>query len=205
MIDGVELVMADQLQQMGEFHGDHPPVGQQQRQTSHEIVDGGDMGQHIVGDDQLRPPALGGQFPGRLLAEEGHPGGNIPLIPGHRRHVGRRLHPQYRHPQGPEILQQITVVAGDLHHQGAFIQGQLPGDGLGIAAGMIQPTAGIGGKIRVVCGKQFIRCVEILQLHQPAFMADPGLEGIEGLPPLQFLGPAIVVRRWLQPQIDKGM
>ena len=68
VIDRVPLVVLDQAHQVGELHRDHAPGLQQDLHAGHEVVEVGDVREHVVaraaGRRLIRLPA-NGQSPGR--------------------------------------------------------------------------------------------------------------------------------------------
>jgi hypothetical protein len=88
--------------------------------------------------------------------------------------------PHHRNAGVPEVLQQITVVGGHLHHQGVRAQPEATDHGGGITACMLDPACGIGGKIRVIA-EDFVRRNNLLHLHQKARVTDTGMKRIGAL------------------------
>jgi hypothetical protein len=74
--------------------------------------------QHIVGNDQIRLPALPGQIPAQALSEEFHQRGHADFL-GRCGHGARRVDTQNRYAHLDEILQQVAVVACELDDQAA--------------------------------------------------------------------------------------
>ena len=179
VVDGVELVAVHQPGQVGELDRDHPAGGEQQLDAGHEVVQVGHLGEHVVGRDQVGPAALGGQLAGQLDAEEPGQGGHAPLLGG-RGHVHRRLDAQHRHPHGHEVLQQVAVVAGQLHDQAARAEPEPVGGDLGVALGVPDPGVGVGGEVGVL-GEDRLGGDVALQLDQPAALADVGPQRVERL------------------------
>src|SRR5690349_6526454 len=100
---------------MRELKGEHTFRLQQDREPGNEIVELRHVREHVVADDQVGADAALRQLYGRFAAEEADLRRNAR---GHRRagDVGGRLDAQYRDAQRLEVLEQITVVAGDLDH-----------------------------------------------------------------------------------------
>ncbi len=53
VIDGVELVLCDQLQQVREFDSDDSLGSEQCAKAGHEVVEVGHVSQHVVGDEEV--------------------------------------------------------------------------------------------------------------------------------------------------------
>ena len=58
MIDRVELVLVDEPLEMRKLERDHTVRRQKMRHPCGEVVEIGDLRQHIVADDEIGPPAL---------------------------------------------------------------------------------------------------------------------------------------------------
>ncbi len=65
VVDRVELVARHQPRQVRELDRDHALGREHPLDAADEVVQVGDVRQHVVGDEQVRPPALGGEA-GRL-------------------------------------------------------------------------------------------------------------------------------------------
>ena len=70
MIDGVELVLRHQPQQVGELHGQHAGRGEEDLQPRHEVVQVRHVGEDVVADQQVGPRPSADQFAGGRRAEE---------------------------------------------------------------------------------------------------------------------------------------
>ena len=53
MVDGVELVLFDEPQQVGEFHRDHARGSEQLPHPTDEVIDVGNVRQHVVAEYQF--------------------------------------------------------------------------------------------------------------------------------------------------------
>src|SRR6516165_5584977 len=115
VIDGVELVLVNKPLKMRELERYHTIWGQQMHHSRSEIVEIGDLRQHIVADDELGPPTLGHELLCELQPEKLDEGRNI-LLAGGFRHIGRRLDAGHGNTQWQEVLKQISVVACDLKY-----------------------------------------------------------------------------------------
>ena len=93
------------------------PCGRQHRcHAGDEVVEVGDVGEDVVGDQQVGAAALGHEPGGELAAEELDDGLDAPL-PGDLGDVGGGLDAERRDAALDEVLEQVAVVAGELDHQ----------------------------------------------------------------------------------------
>src|SRR5437867_5231125 len=74
VVNGVELIACNQPHQMRKLYRDHPTGRQQNPQSGNEVVEGGYLGEHVIPDQQVSPPAAGSPLPGRLPPKELYPG-----------------------------------------------------------------------------------------------------------------------------------
>ena len=179
MVDGVELVPLDQPRQMRELDRDHALRRQQSLHAGGEIVEVGDVGEHVVRHQQVRLSALGHEARRELPAEElDH--GLDPPPPGDFRDVRSRLDPKRRYAPLDEMLEQVAVVAGQLHHLAVRAQPEALDHRLHVIAGVGDPGIRIGGEVRVL-REDLLRRHQLLELYQQALLADPNMQRIEGL------------------------
>ncbi len=101
---------------MGKLEGRGSLRREQLSEPGHEIVEIGNVGQHIVGDDQVGGPALGLEFRRGLAAEESDD--RLQSVVPLRRlgAVRRRVDAERRDAAPQEILQQVAVVARHFDH-----------------------------------------------------------------------------------------
>src|SRR5207247_8497014 len=59
VVNGVELIACNQPHQMRKLYRDHPTGRQQNPQSGNEVVEGGYLGEHVIPDQQVSPPAAG--------------------------------------------------------------------------------------------------------------------------------------------------
>src|SRR6267378_4695036 len=104
VIDGVELVLTHQLQEMRKLEGRNPIRCQEISEATDEVIDIGHMGDHIVGDDQICAPAVFHQLSSQQSSEELLE--NLyALFPRRTRSARRRLDPKARDSPGSEVLE----------------------------------------------------------------------------------------------------
>ena len=138
MVDRIELILLHELKQVGKLHGDQPGRLQQHLEPFDKIIQVRDVSQHVVADDQISIPSFSNQIERRLLSEEGDRRID-PLLLRHFRHIGCRLDPKHRNPSRHEILQQISVITGNLNDFGIAIQSESISDHVDIGLRMGQP------------------------------------------------------------------
>jgi len=112
VVDRVPLVLVDQPHQVRELHRDHAAGLQQRPHAGDEVVQVGDVREHVVAEQQVgrRVPGHGARG---LDAEELDQRCD-PLLLGHLRDVRGRLDAEHRDLALVEELQQVAVVGGDL-------------------------------------------------------------------------------------------
>ena len=93
VIDGVELVLVDEPQHVGELERDHPVWSQDQGHAGDEVVDIRNLSQHVVAEQEVGPPSLGRQLGGQLDPEEADQGRNAYFFGGGG-DVGSRFDPE---------------------------------------------------------------------------------------------------------------
>src|SRR5690606_1147716 len=86
-----------------------------------------------------------------------------------------------------EVLQEVTVVAGELDDEALRAEAETRGDRLDVAAGMLEPGVRVGGKIGVL-GEDLRRFDVLLKLHEEAAFADLDDERVEGFGRFQAIG-----------------
>ena len=104
----------------------------------------------------------------------------MPLLARHARDVGGGLDPERRDPSLHDVLQQVAVVARELHHETARVKPESLDRHLDVVAGVRDPRIGVRGEIRVLAEDR-VRSDELLELHEQAALADLGVKRIERL------------------------
>ncbi len=151
-------------------------LAQQQLQPGDKIVEIGNMSQYVVSDEQVRPAELCGEFARHARTEEAADGGHSLGNCGGG-DIGCGLDPEHRNSLGDEMLQQIAVVARDLHHQAAARDAQMGTGQFAVAPRMLNPAVGEGGEVRVLA-EDVLGSNELRELHQQAVLADVGVQRI---------------------------
>ena len=186
VVDRVELVFRHQARQMRKLHCDHAPRRKQHFDAADEVVDVGNVRQHVVAEEDICTSMLGSDFGRGLAPEESHDGRNtlVDRAPGH---VRRRFDAQHRHTAGDEMLQQVAIVAGDLHHLAGCAEREALDHHFSVASRMFDPARGIGRKVRVL-GENLGRCDEFLQLDQKTLFAHIRVQWVKRLHRIQLAG-----------------
>ena len=202
VVDGVELVLRDQSQQMRELEGGDTFGLQQAGEAGDEIVDVRHMRQHVVGGGEVGLPALGDQFIRQPHTEEILHDGNALGARGGGG-AGGRLDAGAGNAARLNVLQQIAVIGGDFDDMAGRIQTEARRHVGHIAFAVRQPAAGEAAEVGVIGVEQFIGLGEILGLHQPALFAHQHAQRKPFLRRVQALFGEIGVGRRCAAQIDK--
>ena len=168
-----------------------------------EVVDVGHVGQHVVAQQQVGLAVLARDLARAARGRRSGPWSGTPFSTAASRDVGRRLDAQHRHAARDEMLQQVAVVAGDLHHLAAGPSLQRLDRHLGVAPRMLDPAGRVGREVGVL-GEDLLRRDELLQLHQEALVADVGVQRIERLHLVQLLGRDVRLAQRRHAEIDEG-
>ena len=149
VIDGVEFAVVHHVAHVGDLDLDPPLGGEDRRYAGNEPVLVGDMGEDVVAQDHVCPHSVR-QHPMRQLGREEVPDrGDAPLF-GSGCRTGRRVDSEDRHPGLEEPLEQVAVVAGQLHHQVVLAKAQLVDQSFGVGPRVLQDLVGEGGKVGIV-------------------------------------------------------
>ena len=180
VIDRVELHGLDQPQQMRELEQRHALRRQRPCHAGDEAGKVGNMREHVVGDQQIgadREP------PCQRVIEERRLGRNAARI-GDGGDVGGGLDAEHGDAARGEVLEQIAVVAGDLQHQRASVEGEARDHRLRAAPRMGHPARRDRGEIRVV-GEDRVRRHHRIDLRQLATGADAHVQVPDRIGPLR--------------------
>ena len=188
MIDRVELVVLDEPQQVRHLDRHHALGRKQRLHAADEVVQIRHVRHHVVGDQQVRPAALGHQPGCQLAAEELHDRVDPSLL-RHRGHVGGGLDAERRDAALDNVLQQIAVVAGELHHEAVGTQSEALDRHLHILARVVDPGVRVRREVRVL-GEDVLGGDELLELDQQAALADAGRAAGRRAPSRQGAPPA---------------
>src|SRR5205809_246240 len=109
VVNRVELGAVDQVLDVWHLELCDPAILEQCRDAVNETVEVGDVRENVVADDNV---GTGLQLLGEGDSKEFVECPDAALF-GDAGNVGGRLDAEYRHARGPEILEQVAVVAGD--------------------------------------------------------------------------------------------
>ncbi len=143
VIDGVELVLLDQVGEMRKLQRNDAFGLQQQLQATNKVIEIRHLRQNIVTDQEVGLASCTDQFGGKRRAEEIHARRHA-LGDCRFGHIGRRFDAKDRNALRQKMLQQIAVIAGDLDHEAVFIQPQPLCDFVAIGLRMADPAGGEG-------------------------------------------------------------
>src|SRR5215472_15520114 len=82
VVDGIELILADEPLKMGKFERDHTVRSNHVGHSRCKVVKIRDLRQHIVADYKVSSATLGHQLPSKRQAEKLNEGRNILLLRG---------------------------------------------------------------------------------------------------------------------------
>ena len=201
MVDGVELVLRDQAEQVRHLDRDGPLGLEQDAEALGEVAEARHVREHVVGGDQIGRDAPGPQRPRRVRAEEGDLGGHA-LLDGDLGDVLGRLDAEDRYAVGLEVLQEIAVVAGNLHHLGRRGQPEPRHHAVGVLPAVLQPGVGERREVGVVA-EDVLGAFELVELHQQAAIADVDVQRVERFLLVQVFGANERVRQRREAEIDE--
>src|SRR6266404_4576055 len=173
-------------------------------ETAAKVVDIRHMRKDIVAGDQIGLPSLGRESLAQRFAKKltQH---REALRLGRPRSAGGRLDAETRDARRNEILQQVTVVRGNLDYHTLFVEPEPARDVACIALGMCEPTRRRAGEIGVVGVEHVLGAGEILGLHEPAAVADPQAQRKVSFRFRQVVARQIGVRRRREAEVEKPM
>ena len=100
---------------MGKLKRSHTVSFQQTMDPSDKVVDVRDMRKHVVRDDEISPPLLGHKLLRELRSKEANVG-RYPLFLSEPGDICSRLDSQHWDSERSEVLQEVAVVASNLHY-----------------------------------------------------------------------------------------
>ena len=203
MVDGVELVPLDQPRQVGELERDHALRRQQALHAGGEVVEVGNVGEDVVRDQQVRLAALGHEAGRELPAEELDHGLDSPLTGGFG-DVRCGLDPERRYAPLDDVLEQIAVVAGKLHHLAVRAEPEALDHRLHVVARVSDPGIRVGREVCVL-REDLLRRHELLELYEQALLADPNVERVEGLHRPKPLRGNVALAERRHAEVDEGV
>jgi hypothetical protein len=84
-------------------------------------------------------------------------------------------------------LEQIAIVAGDFDDAGFGVKSKSGAHHLDIFFGVFEPAFGVAGEVGIVA-KDLLGGFEFLELDEPAFAANPGVQGIKSFHGIELVG-----------------
>ncbi len=157
------------------------------------------MCEHVVGDDEVGETPPRDEAVGHLASEEAHLGGN-PRGDGDFGHVRRWLDAECGDAASDDTLQQVAVVARDLHDEARLVQAKAIDRALDEPLGVPDPGVRVRGEVRVVA-EDLLGCDDVVHLHEEAARAEAGVERVGALVGDGVLGQVRVAER-LEPEVD---
>ena len=139
MINGVELVVLDELHQVRDLHRDRAVRRQQLFHSGHKVVEIGDVSQNVVADQEIGGPAPASEVHGDGSAEELDVRGDATGF-GNLRHVGGRLDSQYVEAASHKVLEQVSVVRRNFHNPAVLAQAEALNRRVGICPRVGDPA-----------------------------------------------------------------
>ena len=180
LVDGVELRLLDQPEEMRELHRDHAARREQDPHAFDEVVQRGHVREHVVAYDQVGLPPLARE-PGRRLASEELDERRDPSLLGHLGHVGRRLDPEHRDTGLHEPLEEVAVVARDLDDRALGAEAEARNRRLDVGLRVPHPALRDRGEVDVV-REDVLGRLDLLKLDEEAPVADVRVQRQERLP-----------------------
>ena len=186
MVDRVVLEVLDQLREVRELERRGPVRGEQRRDARGEVVDVGDLREDVVPEHEIGVTALRGE-PTPELAPK-----NSVIVSDAARDRGlgdvpRRLDAEHRDALREEVLQEVAVVRGELDDEAVGAEPEPLGHLVDVAARVLDPRVRVRGEVGVL-GEDVLGRHELGDLHEPAALARPHMERVEGLALLELLG-----------------
>ncbi len=185
VVDRVVLEVLDELRKVRELEG-RGPVGREERGDARgEVVDVGHLREHVVPEDEIGVAAFAREPGPELRAEELGDG----LHAARDRRLGdvqRRLDPEHRDALREEVLQEISVVRRELDDEAVPPEREPLAHLVDVRARMLDPGVRVGREVRVL-GEDLLGRGKLRDLGQPAALADPDVQRIEGLAALELI------------------
>ena len=163
MINGVELIVLDEPQQMRELESDDTGWLQRNLKAADKVIDVWDVGENVAAEKKVGGFAIGQKFLRRLNAKEFYDTRNLLLFPCNFRDVGGRLDAKNGNALGLKMLKKVSVVTGDFDDLAIRIKVETLHHHLAITACMLDPAGREAGKIQIVA-KDRVRRLELFEL-----------------------------------------
>ena len=203
VVDGVELVVPHQLEEVRELHGDDAVGGEQRGHAADEVVEVGHVREHVVAQQQVGSRALVAE-PRRQLGAEELDQRRDPAFLRRRRDVGRRLDAEDGQLALDEVLEEVAVVAGDLDDLVRRSEVEPRRRLLDVRAGVLQPAPRERREVRVVA-EDLLGRLELGELHQVALRAYVCVQRVEALSLIEPVGAHVGVGERRQAEVAERL
>jgi hypothetical protein len=200
MIDSIELGVFDKIDGIRKFENDAAFGLQKGFEPGDEVVDVRGMGEDVVAEDEVGFFSGGGEFCGEVVAEEFDEGLDT-FFAGDFGDVGGWFDAEAGDAGLREVLEEITVVAGDFDDMAVAVEREIADVTFDRFAGMTEQGVGDRGKIEVF-GKKLGGRDEVSDLQEPAGLADSEAQGKFGLGLGEVLRAEEIVGEGLDPEIQ---
>lgn len=200
VVDRVVLDRLQQAQQVRELEGDRTFVPQEDPRAGNEVVQVGDLGEHVVADDQAGAPLLGRQLPGGLPAEEGDESRHAAFLGGGG-DICRGVDPQDLYARAHEVLEEIPVVRGNLDDEVGRAEIESVSNHLDVEPRVLDPGRRVGGEVRVL-REDLVGGDERLELNEVTALAGKDVQRIERLHPPKLVSAEIALAERRHPEVD---
>src|SRR5262245_4181652 len=162
------------------------------------------MCQHVVPDDEIGMPVLLADVTGRGGAEEPDKSGDASL--GRRRgDVGRGIYAEDANAMTHEVLQQVTIVARDLHDEARVVEGETLDHGVDIRPSVLDPAVGIRRVVWVPVVEDLFGGDVLLQLHKKALVAHAWVEREERFRFVEMIGVGEGLAQWRHAEVHEAV
>ena len=179
VIDRIELVTRHQTDKVRELQGNGPFRLQKTDHARDEIVKVGHLSQDIVTDDEVGFLALRNELVGEPEAEEVDKRGNA--LPNRDcRNIRSGFDAERRDTEWQEMLQQVSVVAGQFDNEAGRAETQPVPNRVAIRSGVRNPRRRVRGEVRIF-PKYVLRADILPELNEEAAFADKHMEREIGL------------------------
>ncbi len=201
MVNGVEFAMPNHVQRVREFKNHDPGRLQKPGEPGDKIIDVVHMGDHIVGDNDIRKfpfarQSLAASRPEKIM-DRGH---TDRVRPGYG--PIRRIDPEAVNAASGKVAQQVAVVAGDLHDKAVWTE-LIPADQrFDVFGGMLQQSWRGRRKIRVVTAIKNIRRHGLGHLQERACWAKCHCQRKSSFRTIEFFLAEERIRYRLGPEIE---
>ncbi len=180
------------------------PGGSEQRgESGREVVEVRHVRKDVVGGHQVGAAMLGHDRLGGIAAEKVDHCGDPPFH-RHLGDVGGRLDAEAGNLRRDRVLQQVPIVAGYLKHEAGAAEVEPRDHRVHVPLGMLDPAVGVRAEVGVV-GKDRFAAHIFMELHQPALIADVGVQRVERLHRVQLVGAKKALAERAHAEVHEGV